>query len=162
MAVGILVAQIPFKFVLGEDRSRTKAALSQGLQLAGSIEAISTLPQERSRMEDYTDLQTTASFVNRIANIENMSVKAFGGSLAAKGSYDMRENIPRFGATTAVKGMDLTQLFRAMRPTAAQNIRGLINMDLDITGVPLARQSLAPPRSEHVQNISISIVWLVG
>ncbi len=83
---------------------------------------------------DYTDLQTTASFVNRIANIENMSVKAFSGSLAAKGSYDMRENIPRFAATTAVKAMDLTQLFRAMLPTAPQNIRGLINMDLDITG----------------------------
>jgi uncharacterized protein involved in outer membrane biogenesis len=30
--------------------------------------------------------------------------------------------------------MDLTQIFRSMLPSAPQNIRGLLNMDLDITG----------------------------
>ena len=46
----------------------------------------------------------------------------------------MRETTPRFAATTTVKAMDLTQIFRSMLPSAPQNIRGLINMDLDITG----------------------------
>jgi hypothetical protein len=83
---------------------------------------------------DYTDLKSSASFVNRVATIESLSVAAFGGSLTAKGNYDMRENIPRFAATTTVKAMDLTQIFRSMLPSAPQNIRGLINMDLDLTG----------------------------
>ena len=83
---------------------------------------------------DYTNLQTSASFVNRVATIESMNVSAFGGSLTAKGNYDMRESNPRFAATTNVKAMDLTQIFRAMRPSAPQNIRGAINMDLDLTG----------------------------
>jgi AsmA protein len=83
---------------------------------------------------DYTDLQTSASFTGRVATIESLSLGAFGGSLKAKGSYDMRETTPRFAATTTVKAMDLTQIFRSMLPSAPQNIRGLINMDLDITG----------------------------
>jgi len=83
---------------------------------------------------DYTDLKTSVSFVNRVANIESLSVAAFGGSLTAKGNYDMRESTPRFAATTNVKAMDLTQIFRAVRPSAPQNIRGAINMDLDLTG----------------------------
>src|SRR5207249_4700095 len=83
---------------------------------------------------DYTNLQTSPSFVNRVATIESMSVSAFGGSLTAKGNYDMRESTPRFAGTTNVKPMDLTQIFRAVRPSAPQNIRGAINMDLDLTG----------------------------
>jgi AsmA-like C-terminal region len=83
---------------------------------------------------DYTDLQTSASLVGRVATIESLSLGAFGGSLKAKGSYDMRETTPRFAATTTVKATDLTQIFRSMLPSAPQNIRGLINMDLDITG----------------------------
>src|SRR6266705_2961531 len=65
---------------------------------------------------DYTNLQTSTSFVNRVATIESMSVSAFGGSLTAKGNYDMRESTPCFAATTNVKAMDLTQIFRAVRP----------------------------------------------
>jgi uncharacterized protein involved in outer membrane biogenesis len=83
---------------------------------------------------DYTDLRTSVSFVNRVANIESLSVAAFGGSLTAQGNYDMRESTPRFAATTNVNAIDLTQIFRAVRPTAPQNIRGAINMDLDLTG----------------------------
>ena len=82
-----------------------------------------------------------------MATIESLSLGAFGGSLKAKGSYDMRETTPRFAATTTVKAMDLTQIFRSMLPSAPQNIRGLINMDLDITpgqaknGMPFSRLS---------------------
>ncbi len=83
---------------------------------------------------DYTDLQSLISFTDHVATIESLSLGAFGGSLKGKGRYDMRETTPRFAATSAVKGMDLTQIFRSMLPTAPQNIRGLINMDLDITG----------------------------
>jgi len=53
---------------------------------------------------DYTDLQTSASLVGRVATIESLSLGAFGGSLKAKGSYDMRETTPRFAATTTVQG----------------------------------------------------------
>jgi AsmA protein len=83
---------------------------------------------------DYKDLQANASLVDRVATIENLSLGAFGGSLKAKGRYDMRESTPRFDTTANVKAMDLTQIFRAFVPAAPQNIRGLIDMDLDATG----------------------------
>ncbi len=83
---------------------------------------------------DYRDLQTNASLVDRVATIEKLSLGAFGGSLKAKGRYDMRESTPRFDTTANVTAMDLTQIFRAFVPTAPQNIRGLIDMDLDVTG----------------------------
>ena len=83
---------------------------------------------------DYTDLQSSISLANRVATIESLSLGAFSGSLKGRGRYDMRETTPRFAATTNVKSMDLTQIFRSMLPSAPQNIRGLINMDLDITG----------------------------
>jgi AsmA protein len=83
---------------------------------------------------DYTDLQTTTSYANGVATIESLSVGAFGGFLTAKGRYDMREITPRFVATTSVKSMDLTQIFNSLLPSAPQNIRGLINLELDVTG----------------------------
>jgi hypothetical protein len=46
----------------------------------------------------------------------------------------MRESTPRFAATTGVKGMDLTQIFHSLLPSAPQNIRGTVNMDLNVTG----------------------------
>ena len=83
---------------------------------------------------DYKNLQATAALADRVATIENLSLGAFGGSLKAKGRYDMREPAPRFAAAADVKAMDLTQIFRAFVPTAPQNIRGLIDLDLDVTG----------------------------
>jgi AsmA protein len=83
---------------------------------------------------DYKDLQTHASLVDRVATIENLSLGAFGGTLKAKGRYNLRESTPRFATTVNVTAMDLTQIFRAFVPTAPQNIRGLIDMDLDVTG----------------------------
>lgn len=83
---------------------------------------------------DYKNLQTNASLVDRVATIENLSLGAFGGSLKAKGRYDMRESTPRFATTANVTAMDLTQIFRAFVPRAPQNIRGLTDMDLDVTG----------------------------
>ena len=82
---------------------------------------------------DYTDLQTSVSFVGRVATIESLRFNAFNGSLTAKGNYDMREATPRFAATTTVKGMDLTQILRSTS-RSAHNIRGSVNMDLEITG----------------------------
>ena len=83
---------------------------------------------------DYTNLQASASFAGHVATLESLSLGAFGGSLKAKGRYDMRETTARFAATTTVKAMDLTQIFRSLVPSAPQNIRGLIDMDLEITG----------------------------
>jgi AsmA protein len=83
---------------------------------------------------DYTDLQTTTSFSGGVVTIESLSLGAFGGSLTAKGRYDMRESTPRFAATTTVKAMDVTQIFTSLLPSAPQNIRGLINLDLDVRG----------------------------
>jgi AsmA protein len=82
---------------------------------------------------DYKDLQTTTSFAGRVATIESLSLGAFGGSLTAKGRYDMRDATPRFGATTSLKAMDLTQIFHSFG-TGPRNIQGRINLDLDITG----------------------------
>jgi AsmA protein len=83
---------------------------------------------------DYKELQTAASLADKVATIESLSVGAFGGALKAKGRYDMRETTPRFAAVANVKAMDLTQIFHAFVPAAPQNIRGLIDMDLDLTG----------------------------
>jgi AsmA protein len=82
---------------------------------------------------DYKDLQASTSFAGRVATIESLSLGAFGGSLTAKGRYDMREGTPRFGATTNVKAMDLTQIFSSLG-TGPRNIQGRINLDLDING----------------------------
>jgi AsmA protein len=83
---------------------------------------------------DYTNLQSTVSVVDRVATIESLSLGTFGGSLKAKGRYDMRENTPRFSAVTTVRSMDLTQISHSLRPSEPQNIRGLLDMDLDISG----------------------------
>jgi AsmA protein len=83
---------------------------------------------------DYKDLQTSTSLVDRVATIESLSLGAFGGSLKAKGRYDMREATPHFAATTNIKGMDVTQMSHAFAPTGKQNVRGQIDMDLDVTG----------------------------
>ncbi|HEY3305070.1 MAG TPA: AsmA family protein [Candidatus Binatia bacterium] len=83
---------------------------------------------------DYTNLNTATSLADKVATIESLSLGAFGGALKAKGRYDMRETTPRFAAVANVKAMDLTQIFRAFVPTAPQNLRGLIDMDLDVTG----------------------------
>jgi uncharacterized protein involved in outer membrane biogenesis len=96
--------------------------------------AISALQVGRLQTETILTFKPLPLLVGRVATIESLSLGAFGGSLKAKGSYDMRETTPRFAATTTVKAMDLTQIFRSMLPSAPQNIRGLINMDLDITG----------------------------
>lgn len=83
---------------------------------------------------DYKDLQTSTSLVDRVATIESLSLGAFSGSLKAKGRYDMREATPQFAATTNIKGMDVTQMSRAFAPASKQNVRGQIDMDLDVTG----------------------------
>jgi AsmA protein len=83
---------------------------------------------------DYKDLQTATSLADKVATIKSLSLGAFGGALKAKGRYDMRETTPRFAAVANVKAMDLTQIFRAFVPTAPQNLRGIIDIDLDLTG----------------------------
>lgn len=83
---------------------------------------------------DYTNLQSALSFAGSVATIDSLSLGAFGGSLKATGRYDMRESTPRFAADTTIQRMDLTQIFNSFVPSAPQNIRGLINMTLDVTG----------------------------
>ncbi|MGH7845069.1 MAG: AsmA family protein, partial [Candidatus Binatia bacterium] len=91
---------------------------------------------------DYTNLQASTTFANRVLTIEGLSLGAFGGALSARGRYDMREKTPRFAATTHVKGMDLTQMFRSLLPSAPQNIQGQINMDLDVAGAGREREAI--------------------
>lgn len=83
---------------------------------------------------DYKDLKTTVALADRVATIDSLTLGAFAGALSAKGRYDMREAAPRFGGTVSLKGMDLTQMFRAFAPTSTQNVRGLVDADLDVTG----------------------------
>ncbi|HWP57720.1 MAG TPA: AsmA-like C-terminal region-containing protein [Candidatus Acidoferrales bacterium] len=83
---------------------------------------------------EYRDLRATTSFAGNVLTIESLSFGAFDGSMAASGRYDMREATPRFAITTNVKAMNLTEISRALFPSAPQNIAGRINMDLDVTG----------------------------
>ena len=83
---------------------------------------------------DYKNLQTTVALADKVATIDSLSVDAFSGNLKAKGRYDMRQPTPQFAGTANVKAMDLTQLSQAFAPNSKQNVRGAIDMDLDVTG----------------------------
>ncbi len=83
---------------------------------------------------DFKNLQTSVAFVDRVATIESFSTDAFSGSVKAKGRYDMREATPRFAATANIKAMDVDALSNAISPSAPKNLRGFLDMDLDVTG----------------------------
>jgi len=83
----------------------------------------------------YTNMQSTVSFADRVATIESLSLGAFGGLLKAKGRYDIRESTPSFSADATVRSMDLTQISRSLQPSKPQNIRGLLDMDVNVAGM---------------------------
>ncbi|HKA33588.1 MAG TPA: AsmA family protein [Candidatus Binatia bacterium] len=83
---------------------------------------------------DFKNLQTSVAFADRVATIESFSTDAFSGSVKAKGRYDMREATPRFAATANIKAMDVAALSNAISPSAPKNLRGFLDMDLDVTG----------------------------
>jgi AsmA protein len=117
--------------VLREVKSDGTLAMKNGsLSFRGNLSS----PAGSIADGDYTDLKSTTSFSGRVMTVESLSFGAFGGSLNGSGRYDMRDSVPRFAAATNVKGMDLTQIFRSLLPSAPKNIEGLINMDLDVTG----------------------------
>lgn len=117
--------------VLREVKSDGSLAIKNGaLSFRGNLSS----PKGTVVDGDYTDLKSTTSFAGRVMTIESLSLGAFGGSLNGSGRYDMRDSVPRFAATTNIKGMDLTQIFRSLLPSAPKNLEGLINMDLDVTG----------------------------
>lgn len=98
---------------------------------------------------DYKDLKTTTALADRVATIESLTVGAFGGALNAKGRYDMRDATPTFAATTNVKGMDVTQMARAFAPESKQNVRGALDMDLDVTGAGKEWQAIQKSLKGH-------------
>ncbi|HET8562521.1 MAG TPA: AsmA family protein [Candidatus Binatia bacterium] len=117
--------------VLREVKSDGSLAVKNGaLSFRGNLSS----PKGTVVDGDYTDLKSTTSFAGRVMTIESLSLGAFGGSLNGSGRYDMRDSVPRFAATTNIKGMDLTQIFHSLLPSAPKNLEGLINMDLDVTG----------------------------
>ncbi len=83
---------------------------------------------------DFKNIRTSVAFADRVATIESLSTDAFSGNVIAKGRYDMREATPRFAATATVKAVDIATLSNAFFPTAPKNLRGLVDMDLDVTG----------------------------
>jgi AsmA protein len=83
---------------------------------------------------DFNNLHTSVAFVDRVATIENFSTDAFSGNMKAKGRYDMREATPRFAATANIKAVDVAALSNAISPSAPKNLRGFLDMDLDVTG----------------------------
>ena len=83
---------------------------------------------------DFKNLQTSIAFVDRVATIESFSTDAFSGNVKAKGRYDMREATPRFAATANIKAVDVAALSNAISPSAPKNLRGFLDMDLDVTG----------------------------
>jgi hypothetical protein len=111
---------------------------------------------------DYTNLQTSTSFANRVLTIESLSLGAFRGTLSVRGRYDMRESVPRFAATGNVKAMDLTLISRSLFPTAPQNLQGLINLDLDVTGagkewVSIQKALKGQGRTEVINGVLLNV-----
>jgi len=83
---------------------------------------------------DFKNLQASVAFADRVATIESFSTDAFSGNVKAKGRYDMREATPRFTATGNIKAVDVAALSNAISPSAPKNLRGFLDMDLDVTG----------------------------
>lgn len=81
---------------------------------------------------DYTDLQTAIFMADQVITVDNLSLRALGGSLQASGLYDPREASPRFSLGSRVQGLELAQLLPALFPAAPQNIRGKANLDLQL------------------------------
>jgi AsmA protein len=127
-----------------ETAPRDKPAIVRNLNSEGTMSVQNGAVNVRGNLDssagtlgggDYTNLRTAVSLAGRVATIESLSLNAFGGSLKGKGRYDTRESPPRFTAITTIDAMDLTEIFRALLPSAPQNLRGRIHMDLDVTGV---------------------------
>jgi AsmA protein len=83
---------------------------------------------------DYRDLNLAFSQTGPLWTIENLSLGAFGGTLKAKGRYEARQETRRFATTGAIRGMDLVQIFRSLAPQSPPNLRGQLNLDIDLTG----------------------------
>lgn len=122
---------------------RKKAEFLQDLKADGSVSRRDGVLSHRGALSsptgtladaDYRDLSVGFSQTGPLWTIENASLGAFGGALKAKGRYEARPESPRFAATAAIRGMDLTQMFRALAPEAPQNLRGQLNLDLDVSG----------------------------
>ena len=105
---------------------------------------------------DYKDLKTTVALAGRVATIDSLTLGAFAGGLTAKGRYDMRAAVPTFGGIVNVRAMDVSQMSRALAPSRPQNVRGLIDMDLDVTGAgknwEAIQQSLKGSARAEVKN----------
>jgi AsmA protein len=127
----------------GVTQGRKKPEVLKNLTSAGSVSQKSGALGFRGNIDsdggtiadaDFTKLQSTISYADSVATIESLSLGAFAGSLKATGRYDMRQSTPRFAADATVQKMDLTQIFSSFVPSAPQNIRGLVDMSLDLTG----------------------------
>jgi len=151
--------------VKGEAKERKKPEVLKDLKGEGSLAVKDGAVTSRGNFAsasgtiadgDYKNLQTAIAFVDRVATIESLTVDAFNGNLKAKGRYDMRQATPQFAAVANIREMDVTQIKNAFFPTAPQNMRGVVDMDADVTGNgkewSVIQQSLKGQAKAEVKN----------
>ena len=92
----------------------------------------------------YKSLDATLSLANKIANIRNLRVNALSGALQADGEYAFDNPVPRFSFTSKVQGIDIKELYGALSPKAAHDIRGRLNADMKISGTGEKWEEIKP------------------
>ena len=92
----------------------------------------------------YKSLDATLSLANKIANIRSFRVNALSGALQADGEYAFDNPVPRFSLTSKVQGIDIKELYGALSPKAAHDIRGRLNADMKISGTGQKWEEIKP------------------
>ena len=102
----------------------------------GSLVARGKVSSPRGTISDveYTDLQALLSLADRVVTIDSLALRAYGGSLQGRGEYDLRKTPPRFTLTSQIRGMEIGQLLGAWSDVTAKQLRGGVNLDVNLAG----------------------------
>ena len=82
----------------------------------------------------YSDFQAELSLLNRVAEIANLSLRTFSGSVSAEGEYDMGIQPPQFSLSSQVVDIQLSEVLQTQLTPALQYIRGQADIDIDLAG----------------------------
>jgi AsmA protein len=84
---------------------------------------------------EFQNLDVAFGLREQVATLDKLALRAYQGSYAGSGRYDMREaENPKFSFRSDVRDMDLAGLLGAKVPAAAQRIEGKLFADVDLAG----------------------------
>jgi uncharacterized protein involved in outer membrane biogenesis len=119
------------KLALPEGGPRLSASLASG---AGRVAGA-----------DYRNLAADLAFANQRLEIAKAALEAFGGTLDARGSYDLGDVArPRFDLATRVEKVRIEEMLAARAPAVAQFISGELAANLDLAGAGSTWEQIKP------------------